>query len=125
MAKLYALKTVNDDMSLTFTRQLTREMEILRRTGSFYIVRCHRIFTETNRWRGFNPHGVYGQRKPIADEVSILCNSFVGTCAYMSPERFDSVAEENSDVYACDISSFVEHFLLLPRGQRHDWVTES
>ncbi|KAG6383181.1 hypothetical protein SASPL_157075 [Salvia splendens] len=35
------------------------------------------------------------------------CNSYVGTCAYMSPERFDpdSFGSKNYDVYAGDIWS--------------------
>lgn len=61
------------------------------------------------------------------------CNSYVGTCAYMSPERFDSESGGggSSDVYAGDIWSFglmmlellVGHFPLLPPGQRPDWAT--
>ncbi|KAF4354302.1 hypothetical protein G4B88_007431 [Cannabis sativa] len=51
------------------------------------------------------------------------CNSFVGTCAYMSPERFDSQTyDENHDGYAGDIWSlgvtlmelYMGHFPLLP-----------
>ncbi|ESQ49427.1 hypothetical protein EUTSA_v10021961mg [Eutrema salsugineum] len=64
------------------------------------------------------------------------CNSFTGTCAYMSPERFDSEAagaeeESESNVYAGDIWSFgltmleilVGYFPLLPQGQKLDWCT--
>ncbi|EOA36525.1 hypothetical protein CARUB_v10011504mg [Capsella rubella] len=188
-AELYALKTVNGDRSPSFTRQLTREMEILRRTDSPYIVRCHGIFGKPTsgevsilleymdggnleslrgavtekQLAGFSRQILKGLSylhslkivhrdiKPanlllnsrnevkIADfGVSIImnrsfdyCDSYVGTCAYMSPERFDSVAGENSDVYAGDIWSFglmilelfVGHFPLLPRGQRLDWAT--
>ncbi|CAD5313072.1 unnamed protein product [Arabidopsis thaliana] len=53
--EIYALKSVNGDMSPAFTRQLAREMEILRRTDSPYVVRCQGIF-----------------EKPIVGEVSIL-----------------------------------------------------
>ncbi|KAG7592117.1 Protein kinase domain [Arabidopsis thaliana x Arabidopsis arenosa] len=188
-AELYALKTVNGDMSPTFTRQLTREMEILRRTDSPYIVRCHGIFEKPiagevsilmeymdggnleslrgavteKQLAGFSRQILKGlcylhslkivhrDIKPAnlllnsRNEVKIAdfgvskimirsldyCNSYVGTCAYMSPERFDSVAGENSDVYAGDIWSFglmmlelfVGHFPLLPQGQRPDWAT--
>ncbi|KAF4361403.1 hypothetical protein F8388_012863 [Cannabis sativa] len=60
------------------------------------------------------------------------CNSFVGTCAYMSPERFDSQTyDENHDGYAGDIWSlgvtlmelYMGHFPLLPPGERADWPT--
>ncbi|XP_010498222.1 PREDICTED: mitogen-activated protein kinase kinase 7 [Camelina sativa] len=188
-AELYALKTVNGDMSPTFTRQLTREMEILRRTDSPYVVRCHGIFEKPisgevsilmEYMDGGNLESIRGAvtEKQLAgfsrqilkglsylhslkivhrdikpanlllnsrNEVKIAdfgvskimirsldyCDSFVGTCAYMSPERFDSVAGENSDVYSGDIWSFglmmlelfVGHFPLLPRGQRPDWAT--
>ncbi|KFK41785.1 hypothetical protein AALP_AA2G171900 [Arabis alpina] len=192
-SEIYALKTVNGDMDPIFTRQLMREMEILRRTDSPYVVKCHGIFekpvvgevsilmeymdggtleslrggvTEV-KLAGFAKqilkglsylHGnkiVHRDIKPanlllnsknqvkIADfGVSKIlvrsldsCNSYVGTCAYMSPERFDSESGggggAGTDVYAGDIWSFglmmlellVGHFPLLPQGQRPDWAT--
>ncbi|XVF12248.1 hypothetical protein REPUB_Repub08aG0099300 [Reevesia pubescens] len=60
------------------------------------------------------------------------CNSYVGTCAYMSPERFDPDAYGgNYDGYLGDIWSlgltlmelYVGHFPFLPPGQRPDWAT--
>ncbi|XP_038725625.1 mitogen-activated protein kinase kinase 9-like [Tripterygium wilfordii] len=60
------------------------------------------------------------------------CNSYVGTCAYMSPERFDPDAYGgNYNGYAGDIWSlgltlfelYVGHFPFLPPGQRPDWAT--
>lgn len=60
------------------------------------------------------------------------CNSYVGTCAYMSPERFDpDTYGSNYDGYAGDIWSlgltllelYMGHFPLLPSGQRPDWAT--
>ncbi|KAL1566455.1 Mitogen-activated protein kinase kinase 9 [Salvia divinorum] len=61
------------------------------------------------------------------------CNSYVGTCAYMSPERFDpdSFGSKSYDVYAGDIWSlgltllelYVGHFPYLAPGQRPDWAT--
>ncbi|XP_065850378.1 mitogen-activated protein kinase kinase 9-like [Euphorbia lathyris] len=60
------------------------------------------------------------------------CNSYVGTCAYMSPERFDPDTYGGSyDGYAADIWSlgltlmelYLGHFPLLTPGQRPDWAT--
>ena len=60
------------------------------------------------------------------------CNSYVGTCAYMSPERFDPDRYGgNYNGYAGDIWSlgltlfelYVGHFPFLPAGQRPDWAT--
>ncbi|KAI9087317.1 hypothetical protein K1719_030637 [Acacia pycnantha] len=60
------------------------------------------------------------------------CNSYVGTCAYMSPERFDpDTYGGNYNGYSGDIWSlgltlfelFVGHFPFLPAGQRPDWAT--
>ncbi|MQM15577.1 hypothetical protein Taro_048523 [Colocasia esculenta] len=60
------------------------------------------------------------------------CDSYVGTCAYMSPERFDPGTYGGSyDGYAGDVWSlgltvlelYLGHFPLLPEGQRPDWAT--
>ncbi|PKA56088.1 Mitogen-activated protein kinase kinase 5 [Apostasia shenzhenica] len=60
------------------------------------------------------------------------CVSYVGTCAYMSPERFDPDRYGgNYDAYAADVWSLgltvlelhLGHFPLLPPGQRPDWAT--
>ncbi|XP_010416164.1 PREDICTED: mitogen-activated protein kinase kinase 9 [Camelina sativa] len=190
-SEIYALKTVNGDMDPVFTRQLMREMEILRRTDSPYVVKCHGIFEKPvvgevsilmeymdggtleslrgavteKKLAGFAKQILKGLSylhalkivhrdiKPAnlllnsRDEVKIAdfgvskilvrsldsCNSYVGTCAYMSPERFDSESSGgiSSDIYAGDIWSFglmmlellVGHFPLLPPGQRPDWAT--
>ncbi|XP_042484409.1 mitogen-activated protein kinase kinase 9-like [Macadamia integrifolia] len=60
------------------------------------------------------------------------CDSYVGTCAYMSPERFnpDSYGS-NYDGYAADIWSlgltlmelYLGHFPFLRPEQRPDWAT--
>ncbi|KAK4781849.1 hypothetical protein SAY86_015951 [Trapa natans] len=61
------------------------------------------------------------------------CNSYVGTCAYMSPERFDPDAYGGSyDGYAADIWSlgltllelYLGHFPMASGpGERPDWAT--
>ncbi|KAJ4838771.1 Mitogen-activated protein kinase kinase 9 [Turnera subulata] len=60
------------------------------------------------------------------------CNSFVGTCAYMSPDRLDPGAYGGTyNGYAADIWSlgltllelFLGHFPLLQPGQRPDWAS--
>ncbi|KAI4326290.1 hypothetical protein MLD38_031619 [Melastoma candidum] len=60
------------------------------------------------------------------------CTSYVGTCAYMSPERFDPEAYGgNYDGYAADVWSlgltllelYLGYFPLLGPGQRPDWAT--
>ncbi|VVA95155.1 unnamed protein product [Arabis nemorensis] len=192
-SEIYALKTVNGDMDPIFTRQLMREMEILRRTDSPYVVKCNGIFekpvvgevsilmeymdggTLESIRGGVTERKLAGFAKQILKGLSYLhalkivhrdikpanlllnsrnevkiadfgvskilvrsldsCNSYVGTCAYMSPERFDSesvvAAGGSEDVYAGDIWSFglmmlellVGHFPLLPPGQRPDWAT--
>jgi serine/threonine protein kinase len=59
------------------------------------------------------------------------CASYVGTAAYMSPERFDPEAYSGDyDPYAADVWSlgvavlelYRGHFPLLPEGQRPDWA---
>lgn len=62
------------------------------------------------------------------------CNSYVGTCAYMSPERFDpdtygkdgSYNGYSSDIWSLGLTLlelFMGHFPYLPAGQRPDWAT--
>ncbi|PKU75678.1 mitogen-activated protein kinase kinase 9-like [Dendrobium catenatum] len=60
------------------------------------------------------------------------CVSYVGTSAYMSPERFDPDSYGGHyDAYAADVWSLgltvlelhLGHFPLLPPGQRPDWAT--
>lgn len=188
----YALKVVHGDSDPTVRRQLFREMEILRRTDSPYVVHCHSIFEKPSGDIAFlmeymdfgtletllRSHGTFSEAKlahvakqvlnglnylhshkiihrdikptnllvnskmevKIADfGVSKImcrtldaCNSYVGTCAYMSPERFDpETYGGNYNGYASDIWSlgltlmelYMGHFPLLPAGQRPDWAT--
>ena len=60
------------------------------------------------------------------------CNSYIGMCAYMSPEWFDlDTYGGNYNGYASDIWSlgltllelYMGHFPFLPSGQRPDWAT--
>ncbi|KAG6552632.1 hypothetical protein Mapa_005832 [Marchantia paleacea] len=60
------------------------------------------------------------------------CNSFVGTCAYMSPERFNPDGNGgNYDGYSADIwslgltllESVIGRFPCLKLGERPDWPT--
>ncbi|MCD7452956.1 hypothetical protein HAX54_018925 [Datura stramonium] len=98
---IYALKVVHGDSDPEIRRQILREISILRRTDSPYVIKCQGVIDM--------PGGDIGDLKPsnllvnremevkIADfGVSKImcrtldpCNSYVGTCAYMSPERFD------------------------------------
>ncbi|KAD5507859.1 hypothetical protein R6Q59_031417 [Mikania micrantha] len=191
-SNLFALKVVNAGSDPTMRRQVFREMDILRRTDSPYVVKCHEIFEKPdgdiailmeymdagtldslsktggaltertlahvarqilNGLNYLHAHKiVHRDIKPanllvnknmevkIADfGVSKImhrtldaCDSYVGTCAYMSPERFDPDSYgANYNGYSGDIWSlgltmlelFVGHFPLLPTGQKPDWAT--
>ncbi|XP_078444207.1 mitogen-activated protein kinase kinase 9-like [Wolffia australiana] len=174
-------------------RQIYREIEILRRTDSPYVVRCHGILhvgaaagefallmeymdggslAALLRRRRRLPeaalaevarhvlHGlgylhtckiVHRDIKPAnlllnrAGEVKIAdfgvakvmarslapCDSYVGTCAYMSPERLDPGSHGGSyDGYAGDVWSlgltvlelYLGRFPLLREGESPDWA---
>ncbi|KAF2317570.1 hypothetical protein GH714_024786 [Hevea brasiliensis] len=171
-SQVYALKVVHADTDDSLVRrQVFREMEILRRTDSPYIVHCHGIYEKPNGdiailmeymdlarqvlnglnylhshkiiHRDIKPSNLLvkdGMEVKIADfGVSKImyrtldaCNSYVGTCAYMSPERFDpDTYGGNYNGYAADIWSlgltllelYLGHFPLLTPGQRPDWAT--
>lgn len=186
---VYALKVVHSDSDATLRRQIFREMEILRRTDSPYVVHCHGFFekpdgdiailmeymnsgtletfkgtfTETslaniarqvlNGLNYLHSHKIiHRDIKPsnllVNEDMEVkisdfgvskimcrtldACNSYVGTCAYMSPERFDPDSYgANYNGYAGDIWSlgltmlelYMGHFPFLPAGQRPDWAT--
>ncbi|KAL6292599.1 hypothetical protein ACE6H2_000741 [Prunus campanulata] len=161
----YALKLVHGNSNdPTVRRHLFREMEILRRTDSPHVVRCHAIFEKPSGDIGIlmeymdsgtletllKAQGTFSEPNltspaknmevKIADfgvskilcQTSDACNSYVGTCAYMSPERFDpDTYGGNYSGYAGDIWSvgltlmelYMGHFPLLPSGQKPDWAT--
>ncbi|KAM7479604.1 hypothetical protein LguiA_027817 [Lonicera macranthoides] len=186
---IYALKVVHSDTDATLRRQIFREMEILRRTDSPYVVHCHGFFekpdgdiailmeymnsgtletfkgtlSETslaniarqvlNGLNYLHSHKIiHRDIKPsnllVNEDMEVkisdfgvskimcrtldACNSYVGTCAYMSPERFDPDSYgANYNGYAGDIWSlgltmlelYMGHFPFLPAGQRPDWAT--
>ncbi|CAN1297792.1 Mitogen-activated protein kinase kinase 7 [Linum perenne] len=73
----------------------------------------------------------FGVSKKLPSRLS-RCNSYVGTTAYLSPERFDMGSTGGSyDGFAADVWSlglvFLELFLgrypLLEQGQKPDWPT--
>ncbi|XP_023731451.1 mitogen-activated protein kinase kinase 9 [Lactuca sativa] len=191
---VFALKVVHADSDPMMRRQIFREMEILRRTDSPFVVHCHEIFEKPNgdiailmeymdagSLDSLLKNGGSGTftEKSLADiarkilnglnylhahkiihrdikpanilvnknmEVKIAdfgvskimcrtldsCNSFVGTYAYMSPERFDlDTRDANYNAYSGDIWSlgltmlelYMGHFPFLPAGQKPNWVT--
>ncbi|XP_071691244.1 mitogen-activated protein kinase kinase 9 [Rutidosis leptorrhynchoides] len=192
-SNVFALKVVHADSDPIMRRQIFREMEILRRTDSPFVVKCYEIFEKPfgdiailmeymdygtldslmknantnftekvladvarqvlNGLNYLHAHKIiHRDIKPanllvnknmevkIADfGVSKImcrtldaCNSYVGTCAYMSPERFDPDSHgSNYNGYSGDIWSlgltmlelYMGHFPLLPAGQKPDWAT--
>ncbi|XP_049349344.1 mitogen-activated protein kinase kinase 9 [Solanum verrucosum] len=189
---IYALKVVHGDSDPEIRRQILREISILRRTDSPYVIKCHGVIDMTGGdigilmeymnagtlenllksqstfselclakiakqvlggldylhshkiiHRDLKPSNLLVNREmevKIADfGVSKImgrtldpCNSYVGTCAYMSPERFDpDTYGGNYNGYAADIWSlgltlmelYMGHFPFLPPGQRPDWAT--
>ncbi|KAJ6672704.1 SERINE/THREONINE-PROTEIN KINASE C01C4.3-RELATED [Salix viminalis] len=191
-SQIYALKVVHGDSDPLVRRQIYREIEILRRTDSPNIVKCHGVYEKpsgeiaiTMEYMDLGTldsllqkHGTFNETKLSnvarqvlnglgylhsqkiihrdikpsnllvnkAMEVKIAdfgvskimhrtldsCNSYVGTCAYMSPERFDPDTNGgNYNGFAADIWSlglillelYLGHFPFLPPGQRPDWAT--
>ncbi|PKA49978.1 Mitogen-activated protein kinase kinase 4 [Apostasia shenzhenica] len=190
---IYAMKTLTADDPVR-RQQISREVDILRRTDSPAVVRCHGVIPTPSgdialllehmdagsldsllsaRGRSavsepalagmarqvllglsylHSQQIVHRDIKPgnllvnSAGEIKIAdfgvsrimrrsldpCVSYVGTCAYMSPERFDPDSYGvNYDAYAADVWSLgltvlelhLGHFPLLPPGQRPDWAT--
>ncbi|CAN6478977.1 unnamed protein product [Victoria cruziana] len=189
---VYALKVVQGDCDTPTRRQTIREMEILKRTDSPYVVKCHGIFESPGgdvslvleymdggaleellrSKRTFSERSIAGITRQVLEGLSYLhgqrivhrdikpsnllinrknevkiadfgvskimsrtldpCDSYVGTCAYMSPERFDPDSHgRNYDGYAGDVWSlgltllelYLGHFPFLQPGQRADWPT--
>ncbi|KAJ6687661.1 MITOGEN-ACTIVATED KINASE KINASE KINASE [Salix koriyanagi] len=164
-SQIYALKVVHGDSDPLVRRQIYREIEILRRTDSPYIVQCHGSYEKPSgdivivmeymelgtldsilqNYGTFDEPKLSHVARQVLSGLSYLhghskimqrtldaCNSYVGTCAYMSPERFDpDTYGGNYDGYAGDIWSlgltllelYLGHFPFLPPGQRPDWAT--
>ncbi|GLJ46616.1 hypothetical protein SUGI_0982220 [Cryptomeria japonica] len=187
---VYALKLIHGNHDQNIRGQIIREMEILKKTDSPFVVKCHGIFDKGEEihfvleymdggslqdvaqkrrlpegflaevarnvleglkylhrqkivHRDIKPSNLLLNRKQevkIADfGVSRIlsqtldpCNTYVGTCAYMSPERFDPDSYGGRyDGYAGDIWSlglsllecFTGHFPFLAPGQKADWPT--
>ncbi|KAK9115816.1 hypothetical protein Sjap_014763 [Stephania japonica] len=185
---VYALKLIHSDPDPTLRRQVVREMDILRRTDSPHVIKCHAILSQPSGDTAFVLeymdagtlasvpissestlshitrqvlHGlnylhshkiVHRDIKPsnllvnanlvvkISDfGVSRVmcrtldpCDSYVGTCAYMSPERFDPERYGGSyDGYAGDVwglgltlvELWVGRFPYLVEGERPDWAS--
>ncbi|ERN11362.1 hypothetical protein AMTRI_Chr04g244470 [Amborella trichopoda] len=189
---IYALKVLHSEFDPPARRQMVREMEILKKTDSPHVVKCHGIFEKFGDislvlefmgggtldevfrrangsvseqfisgicrqvleglaylhdqkivHRDLKPTNILVNRKlevKIADfGVSRImcrtldpCDSYVGTCAYMSPERFDPDSHGgNYSGYAGDIWSlgltimelYMGRFPFLKPGQRPDWPT--
>ncbi|KAL5721920.1 mitogen-activated protein kinase kinase [Ranunculus cassubicifolius] len=188
----YALKLIRGDSDTTVRRQMFREMEILRRTDSPFVVKCHGIFEKPsgdiailleymdsgtldnllNRNGTFSEISCSNIARQVLNGLNYLhnhkivhrdikpsnllvnskmevkisdfgvskimcrtldpCDSYVGTCAYMSPERFDpDTYGANYNGYAGDIWSlgltlvelYVGHFPFSPPGQKPDWAS--
>ncbi|KAI5683313.1 hypothetical protein M9H77_04541 [Catharanthus roseus] len=195
-SNIYALKVVHSDCDPINRRQIFREISILRRTDSPYVVKSHSVFEkpggdvailmeymDRGTLENLIKSGVNFSEEILAKiayqvvqglehlhshkiihrdlkpsnllvnsemEVKIAdfgvskimcrtldpCNSYVGTCAYMSPERFDPDTYGNNNDgsyngYASDIWSlgltllelYLGHFPYLGEGQRPDWAT--
>ncbi|XP_057831711.1 uncharacterized protein LOC131042450 [Cryptomeria japonica] len=72
----------------------------------------------------------FGVRRILSHNIDPCCNSYVGTCAYMSPERFDPQSYGGRyNGYAGDIWSlgltllecYVGHFPFVAAGEQADW----
>ncbi|KAK4395539.1 Mitogen-activated protein kinase kinase [Sesamum angolense] len=169
-SSIYALKVVHGDSDPAFRRQILREVSILRRTDSPYVINCHGVSSISPAGtspsllakichqvlsgleylhahkiihRDLKPSNILVNQKmevkisdfgvsKIMQRTLDPCNSYVGTCAYMSPERFDpDTYGSNYDGYAGDIWSLgltllelcMGHFPYLAPGQRPDWAT--
>ncbi|GLJ12301.1 hypothetical protein SUGI_0188280 [Cryptomeria japonica] len=74
----------------------------------------------------------FGVSRILSHTIDPCCNSYVGTCAYMSPERFDPQSYGGSyNGYAGDIWSlgltllecYLGHFPFVADGEQADWPT--
>ncbi|GLJ12306.1 hypothetical protein SUGI_0188390 [Cryptomeria japonica] len=187
----HALKVIRLDHEPSLTSHITREMHILRKIDSPYIVKCEGVFheggdmnfvlefmdggsladllkhrkrisesclakvarqvleglkylhTERIVHRDIKPANLlvsknyqrikiadFGVSRIVSHNIDSCCNSYVGTCAYMSPERFDPQSYGGRyNGYAGDIWSlgltllecYVGHFPFVAAGEQPDW----
>lgn len=70
----------------------------------------------------------FGVSKIITGSSESACNDYVGTCAYMSPEKFDSDDQEDCNVFVGDVWSlgltlmelYIGHYPYVKPGQKED-----
>ncbi|XP_059640446.1 mitogen-activated protein kinase kinase 10 [Cornus florida] len=199
-SSFYALKVLRfGEDAVTIRQQAAREVEILKRVDSQYVVRCHGVFENgfvnsdgggdlcfvMEYMEAGSLHDVLRVRRRLPENVisgvarcvleglhylhgmqivhrdikpsNLLINgkgetkiadfgvsrvgagtiealdSYMGTCAYMSPERFDPERWNGdcSDGFAGDVWSLgvvvlechVGHFPFISPGQKPDWAT--
>ncbi|GLJ12298.1 hypothetical protein SUGI_0188240 [Cryptomeria japonica] len=74
----------------------------------------------------------FGVSRSVSESIDVRCSSYVGTCAYMSPERFDPESYGGSyNGYAADMWSlgltflecYVGYFPFVGPGEHPDWAT--
>ncbi|KAE8681964.1 NAD-dependent dihydropyrimidine dehydrogenase subunit PreA [Hibiscus syriacus] len=146
-SKIYALKVVYGDGDLNAREQVCREMEILRKTDSPHVVGCYETYVKPcgdveilMEYMDARSLDTVVRNKGSLLELEVTdisrqiesCNSHVGTCAYMSPERFDPSANEGgydgflSNIWSLGLTLmelFVGHYPYLPAGQKPNWTT--
>ncbi|KAK2976389.1 hypothetical protein RJ640_008099 [Escallonia rubra] len=137
--EVYALKIIrfgeDAGCAAKVQQQATHEGEILKLVDSRFVI-VHRDIKPSNlliNGRGEVKIADFGVSRVVAADTIEECDSCVGTCAYMSPERVDPERWDGdySDGFAGDVWSLgvvvlechVGCFPLIPPGQKADWAT--